>query len=71
MTKEELADTVNKLFWDHQVGRQISYDWGTEDIFYCESCAFLGDQEDPSLHAANIVLEYLEEYYKERFNHER
>lgn len=70
MTKEELAEVVSQMIWDHKVLRVIDYSWGSEEADYCRSCAYLGDKEDPALHTANIVLEYLEDYYKERFSDE-
>lgn len=70
MTKDELAEVVADLIFDHYVHRVIDRSYGSEEVLYCRSCAYLGNKEDPSLHAANIVLEYLEGYYKERFSHD-
>jgi hypothetical protein len=67
MKKEqlELATTVSEIIKDHLVSLVVSYDWGKETVPYCDSCGYFGT-EDPALHTANIVLEYLEEHYKKR-----
>lgn len=70
MTKEALATIVRGIILDHQVSLVVSYVWGKEYVPYCTSCAYLGNQEDVSLHTANVLLEYLEEYYKERFSND-
>lgn len=67
--KEELSEIVAGIIRDHKVATGISSDHGGDKVWWCPSCKYLGDQEPPSLHASNIVLEYLEEYYKERFDH--
>ena len=67
--KEELSEVVAGIIRDHKVVSGITFDYGAEQVWWCSSCSYLGDQEPPSLHTSNIVLEYLEEYYKERFDH--
>lgn len=56
----ELAKTVAEIMYEHEVTTVISYDWGKEFVPYCRSCAYFGVNEDPALHTANVVLEYLE-----------
>jgi hypothetical protein len=65
-----LAGTVAEIIEDHTVSLVISFDWGAELEPYCTACGYFGN-EDPALHTANIVLEYVEGYYKERFGDER
>lgn len=63
----EIAETVSEIIKDHLVVLEISYDWGTEFVSKCRSCGYFGN-EDPALHTANVVLEYLEGYYEERYS---
>lgn len=65
-----LAHVVRGIMLDHQVGLVVSFDWGREIVPHCTACGYFGDTEDPALHTANVVLEYVEEYYKERFGNE-
>lgn len=69
MTDPELAKDVMEIILLHKVSEVVDYSWGKEIVPHCFSCGYFGN-EDPALHTANVVLEYLEEHYKERFSHE-
>jgi len=55
-----LARTVAGIIRDHEVTHVVDYTWGKEIVPHCVFCGYLGDKEDPALHTANVVLEYLE-----------
>lgn len=61
----EVAKDVSDLILLHQVHFEEG-DTRGDDIARCFMCGYFGN-EDPTLHTANVVLEYVEEYYKERF----
>jgi hypothetical protein len=71
VTDPEVVKDVSDMILLHQVSDVIDYTWGKEIVPHCFSCGYFGDKEDPALHTANIVLEYVEGYYKERFGDER
>ena len=56
-----------KIIHFHRVSDVVDYTWGAEVVPHCFTCGYFGDKEDPTLHTANVVLEYVEEYYRERF----
>lgn len=60
----ELADTVAEIIRDHTVSLVVSFDWGRELVPHCDSCGYFGN-EDPALHTANVVLEYVDGYYRD------
>ena len=62
-----LVNSVAEIIHDHEVTTVISWDWGKEEVPYCRSCHFFGT-EDPALHTATVLLEYLEGYYEERYS---
>lgn len=68
MTDPEVVKDVSDMILLHQVSDVVDYTWGKEIVPHCFSCGYFGDKEDPALHTANIVLEYVEGYYKERFS---
>lgn len=70
VNKDELAKDVSEIIKLHEVNLINDFTWGNDVVPRCFSCGYLGDKEDPSLHTANIVLEYLEGYYKERYSND-
>jgi len=64
-TDPKLAKEVSKIILLHEVTPVVDYTWGKEIVPHCFSCGYFGN-EDPALHTANVVLEYVEEYYEGR-----
>lgn len=56
----EIVNDVSDLILLHQVSFEVDYSWGAEQVAKCLLCGYFGDKENPALHTANIVLEYLE-----------
>lgn len=45
----------------HEVSEVVDFTFEGEEIVpHCFTCGYFGDKEDPTLHTANVVLEFLE-----------
>lgn len=71
MIDQEIAKEVSQMILLHEVSEVADCTfWGKEIVPHCFTCGYFGDKEDPALHTANVVLEYLEEHYKERYSND-
>lgn len=59
---QEVAKDIAQMILLHNVSDIIDYTFeGKEIVPHCFTCGYFGDKEDPALHTANVVLEFLEE----------
>lgn len=68
---QKVAQEVQNLVLRHTVVTEWDHNYGFKPVIRCFTCGYFGNKEDPSLHAGNIVLEYLEGYYEERLKGEK